>query len=87
MEISTPKVISHCQRSLVRELSSQGCVNRICLIALSALNFIKSSGAVGDIPGMFGILCLKTQQGQNRVTPMEEQGLAMKSQLMPQQSA
>lgn len=54
MEISTPKGISHCQPSLVHELSSQGCVNRICLIALSALHYIESSGVVGHIPGLFG---------------------------------
>lgn len=54
MEISTPKGISHCQPSLVHELSSQGCVNKICLIALSALHYIESSGVVGHIPGLFG---------------------------------
>lgn len=54
MEISAPRVISICWRSPVHELSSQRCINRVCLIILSALHFIKSSGAVGDIPGIFG---------------------------------
>lgn len=34
-------------------LYSQGCVNRICLIALSSLHYTKSSKAVGDIIGLF----------------------------------
>lgn len=37
----------------MHELYSQGCVNRICLIALSSLHYMKSSKAVGDIIGLF----------------------------------
>jgi len=37
----------------MHELYSQGCVNRICLIALSSLHYIESSKAVGDITGLF----------------------------------